>query len=108
KREIENMKFKLHQMKLDYAKEYGFLPLTIRRKRLGTEEIDLNLYEVTYEGIVDMDKDMEEVLEGIFHNFNVTRPVDFKGYSMSVCDIVEINNRFYYTDSFGFEDVTEN
>ena len=48
----------------------------------------------------------DQLLEGIFHAFNVNRPDDFKGHSLSVSDIValKVNGEvsFHYVDSFGF------
>lgn len=47
-----------------------------------------------------------EFLEYIFELFNMNRPSDFKGHSLSVSDVVCINingfSSFYYVDSVGF------
>ncbi len=59
-------------------------------------------------------KPINSFLEDVFYTFNMNRPDNFKGHSLSVSDIVaiKIKNKiqFYFTDSVGFvhlpEDVT--
>ena len=95
------MKFKLYQIKkqlvstgtylfmsYDFAKNHGF---------------DIRDYEVVYEGEVEKGRYIEDTLENIFVKFNINRPEDFKGHSLSVSDIVQINGHFYYVDNFGFK-----
>lgn len=49
----------------------------------------------------------EAVLESLFSRFNMERPQDFRGHSLSVSDVIalKLNGQVtcYYTDSFGFE-----
>lgn len=52
------------------------------------------------------------VLDNIYEIFNESRPVDFKGHSLSVSDVVVINEigkkeTAYYVDNFGFKEVPE-
>lgn len=42
-------------------------------------------------------------LESIFEMFNIKRPEDFTGHSMSVSDIVRIDADYYYVDHIGFK-----
>ena len=44
-------------------------------------------------------------LENIFIRFNHNHPEGFKGHSLSVSDVVEIDGKYYYCDSFGFKEV---
>lgn len=50
-------------------------------------------------------------LEGIFRRFNIERPEDFTGHSLSVSDVVVLRRNgkdtAHYVDSFGFADVPE-
>jgi len=50
-------------------------------------------------------------LEAIFTKFNINRPDDFKGHSLSVSDIIVVNSRdgakAHFVDSFGFKEVPE-
>jgi hypothetical protein len=48
-----------------------------------------------------------ETLENLFYKFNMERPEDFKGHSLSVSDVIVIRERgkstAYYVDSLGFK-----
>ncbi len=39
--------------------------------------------------------------------FNIDRPEDFNGHSLSVSDIIVMNNEANYVDSYGFVDVSD-
>lgn len=53
----------------------------------------------------------EDTLDSIYERFNIDRPEDFHGHSLSVSDVVVMNRdgevRAYFVDSVGFADVTE-
>lgn len=56
------------------------------------DNIKSNKYNLVYKGNIDIDfKDINEICEYLFEKFNIYRPVDFKGYSMSVADILIIS-----------------
>lgn len=95
------MNYRIYQLKNENMREYGFMPLSFIKK-LG-REVDQNHYNMVYEGKIDGCKDEFEVLERLFVKFNVERPDDFKGHSMSVSDVVELDGKLFYCDSFGFE-----
>lgn len=42
-------------------------------------------------------------LESLFEKFNLDRPEDFKGHSLSVSDVVVLEDRAYYVDDVGFK-----
>lgn len=70
-------------------------------------EINMDWYDCVYqEEIQYLDaEDKEEafpVLEKIFEKFNINRPEDFKGHSLSVGDIVDIDDICFYCDHFGW------
>ena len=50
-------------------------------------------------------------LEDIFTRFNIDRPEDFKGHSLSVSDVVVLHqngeNSYHFVDSFGYKEVAE-
>lgn len=78
-------------MDYDYAKEHDF---------------DVRDYEVVYSGNVAMNKSIHVVLEDLFTKFNIDRPEDFKGHSMSVSDLIRLEDgRIFYVDSVGFTPV---
>ncbi|UKI16673.1 MAG: YodL domain-containing protein [Ruminococcus sp.] len=48
-------------------------------------------------------KSTGEKLESAFYVFNQERPEDFKGHSLSVSDVVVLDDTAYYVDSVGFK-----
>lgn len=74
-----------------------FMPYDIVKKHLT---LSLDFYNKVYEGETDGD------LDDIYTQFNINRPADFKGHSLSTSDIVELDGKFFYCDSFGWEEVT--
>ena len=63
-------------------------------------------YELVYSGSLD-DFDDSNKLEAIYTKFNLDRPEDFKGHSLSVSDIIVLNNEANYVDTYGFVDVSD-
>lgn len=74
-------------------------------------------YELVYSGDVSNqlmpeieNRSDEQILSRLFHIFNLEHPVNYRGRSMSVSDIVVINRngtkKAYYVDGIGFRDVT--
>ena len=61
-------------------------------------------------------RDNLDLLEFLYEVFNERRPDDFKGHSLSVSDIIEVQEvdvvgaepTYYYCDSFGWKNITEN
>lgn len=63
-------------------------------------------YDLVYSGSLDEFED-ENKLEAIYTKFNIDRPEDFNGHSLSVSDIIVMNNEAHYVDSYGFVDVSD-
>ena len=63
-------------------------------------------YDLVYSGSLDDFEDTNK-LEAIYTKFNLDRPEDFKGHSLSVSDIIVMNNEAHYVDSYGFVDVSD-
>ncbi|MBQ7009002.1 MAG: hypothetical protein IJN05_07280, partial [Ruminococcus sp.] len=67
-------------------------------------------YEKVYSGNLD-DIPYANKLEGIFTVFNIEQPKDFEGHSLSVSDVVVIDDEngrhAYYCDSVGYKDITD-
>lgn len=66
--------------------------------------ININDYDKVYSGEIE-ENDIFEALERLFTIFNIMRPEDFKGHSLSVGDIVELDENFWYCDSFGWKQI---
>lgn len=75
---------------------------------------DKNNYEEVYGGYVSdvsRSQDRGVILDNIYTKFNIDRPEDFRGHSLSVGDVIvlEDNNvsSAFYVDSYGMADVTD-
>ena len=64
---------------------------------------DIRNYDLVYSGHMRP----HESLENLFHKFNMERPEDFKGHSLSVSDVIVVQEHgkstAYYVDSIGFK-----
>ena len=74
------------------------------------QQILLQNYECKYVGQLPDMGTIPEKLEQIFTAFNVDRPQDFKGHSLSVSDVVAVYENehlsCHYVDKFGFKELT--
>lgn len=77
-------------------------------KRQGKEP-DIDHYDVVYVAPLSSYTDQTAMLEGLYTKFNVDRPEDFRGHSLSVSDIVALKTdavvSFHYVDSIGFQEL---
>ena len=96
------MKYKIYQVDprdCDYAFEWW---------DWAKERFNFNDYKLIYEGdIVPSENGPTATLEELFEIFNIRHPEDFKGHSLSVSDIVELDSQFWYCDNIGWLNITE-
>ena len=98
--------FSIYQLKPgDSTRDYRFEPLdAIRNNGLSVKPEN---YDLVYEAPLT-EKDN---LESIYTRFNVDRPADFTGHSLSVSDIVVLHQNgkdtAHYCDRAGFSEVPE-
>ena len=65
--------------------------------------INPSIYKTVYDGSVDA-----ENLEAVYLLCNTDHPVGYNGHSMSVSDVVELENgKCYFCDSFGFKEIED-
>lgn len=69
------------------------------------EKFPADIYEVVYSGDIEA-----ENCEDVFYIFNTKFPVEYKGRSMSVSDVLEVVNaenksKFFFCDSLGFKEI---
>ena len=106
---VQEDSFEIYQVKLggEYRSK-RFASLT----ELGSSP-DMSDYELVYSGKLS-EKDIiaenkNEILESIFTRFNIDRPQDFTGHSLSVSDVVVLHKNdsetAHYVDTAGFKDV---
>ena len=80
----------------DFCNRYGF---KVKREN----------YQCVYDGEIKEDT----TLDDIFYRFNVEIPLNFKGHSLSVSDVIEIHDmetdtsQFWFVDSIGFKEVED-
>ena len=77
-------------------------------ERMGLEP-DIDHYEVVYTAPLLPYKDQNTMLEELYAKFNISRPDDFTGHSLSVSDIVALRQNgvvsCHYVDSIGFQEL---
>lgn len=72
------------------------------------EQPDFKNYNKVYSGVIDQ----SVTLENIYQEFNLNRPADFKGHSLSMSDVVVIESNYSeptanYVDDIGFASIPE-
>ena len=69
---------------------------------------DINFYDTMYTGpITTQSANTDIICENLFVKFNTDRPENFKGHSLSVSDVVVLDKKAYFVDSFGFKPLKE-
>ena len=101
------MEIRIYQINSDRDTDgYKFMGMDWVKKHWGEQGVDSEIYDKVYEGTIDGSS-----LEDVFCTFNFSRPVGFKGHSLSVSDVVEViqssetESGFYFCDSIGFQKV---
>ena len=78
-------------MSLEFVKKHDIMP-------------KLSDYNKVYEGEIEIPEHSRySTLDNIYVKFNTAHPEDFKGHSLSMSDVVEVDGKFHYCDSFGWE-----
>lgn len=74
-------------------------------------EISRDNYSLVATGELKKQGEIVQVLDSIYEDFNIHLPVDYKGQSCSVSDIIALKQgndvSFYYVDSIGFAPVPD-
>lgn len=101
----EERRFQIYQLKdIPENADVMFMGMQTLRKSLG-KDVDFNRYERVYEDCFPMNQDLED----IYTRFNMHKPEDFKGRSLSVSDIVVVvegkHEDAYFVDVIGFTQV---
>lgn len=75
------------------------------------KKIDREKYDLLYIGDLpgQMNQRPGDVLDEIYARFNIMKPADFTGHSLSMSDIIGLKQNgsvsFHYVDTFGFREV---
>lgn len=102
--------FEIYQLKKsDETNSIRFESLE-RLAELG-QKPEFSNYDKVYEGdmsTVNVRGDtVGDKLEAVFVKFNLDRPEDFTGHSLSVSDVVVMDDKAYYVDKVGFQPLKE-
>ena len=104
------IKVEIYQVRNDIkeSRDISYMSYSYVSRIIPNLKKDLkNYYEKKYEYENDFDNHTnEEILEILYYKFNMERPEDFKGHSMSTSDIVILNDEnMYFCDSYGWQEV---
>ena len=87
---------RLHYMNSEYLEKKG---LSVQKEN----------YAAVYTGNIDRRGDTQDKLNELYETFNIHRPEDFRGHSLSVSDIVALKQNgvvsCHYVDSWGFKEL---
>lgn len=70
-------------------------------ERLGLQ-FNKNDYKVVFKGMMQVDD-----AEDVYMRLQFTKPEGYKGHSLSISDVVYIDGKYLFCDSFGFVDVSD-
>ena len=71
---------------------------------------EINFYDLMYAGPLYTTADNANVIcENLYMKFNIDRPEDFRGHSLSVSDVIALKRQgevnYFFVDSFGFKEL---
>lgn len=75
-------------------------------EKYDNKEFNIENYKQVYDGNIDAEENVVGTLEKIYLMFNLYKPNDFYGHSLSVSDVVELDREKYYVERFGWKKVS--
>ena len=97
-------KFEIYQ--LPSGNQLSFMPWFWVKDKFSFAD-----YEMVYDANVTVDN-QEYLLDSLFSKFNINRPEDFTGHSLSVSDIIKVygygengEDEYYFCDAMGWQKV---
>lgn len=98
-----DMKFSIYQLNENAPRMFRF-------NEYEKIQSSISIAELPYDKVYDAELTEDMSLEDIFRIFNIDHPDDFKGHSLSVSDIVVLEQSgkktAYYVEPIGFRDIT--
>lgn len=99
------IEFRIFQLPADPELiEIRFVPFDLMQ-RMGQHINPHNYIQVYWSQMEEAGRDTHTMLEDLYYTFNMEHPEDFRGHSLSVSDVVQLGNRFFYCDSFGWREI---
>ena len=87
-------------MGLDFVKENDLCTMSGDLCKL-----DSDLYNKVYEGEVDDFQSASECLDELYMKFQGQKPEGYTGHSLSMSDVIVLDGKAYYCDSYGWEEI---
>ena len=102
--------FEIYQLKSgDETRDLRFEPYD--RLIQHGNKVEFQNYDKVYEGSRNIlpinNGEISSKLEAVFQKFNIDRPDDFKGHSLSVSDVVVMEDKAFYVDRVGFKPIKD-
>ena len=72
-----------------------------------TAGFNIHQYKKVYEGEVENRGSILKTLDHLFEKFNLYHPEDFRGHSLSVSDVINLDGVDYYCDSYTWVNIKE-
>ena len=97
--------FAIYQLKeTDACTDLRFMNMEYLKKK--NVPVDRDNYYTVYAAPLRYEGTLPQILEALYEKFNLDRPHDFRGHSLSVSDIVALKQdgvvSYHYVDSVGF------
>ena len=106
--------YRIYQIRDDLPDRHERMFQNLASLQSDGKDVISDAYSKVYEGSLDgteSGKSAQQVLDGLFEKFNIAHPDDFRGHSMSVSDVVVLQEngveKAYYVDSLGFKEVPQ-
>ena len=106
--------YRIYQIRNDMPDGHERMFQNLAALRSDGKDVIPEAYSAVYEGSLDAaesGKSAYQVLDCLFEKFNIAHPKDFRGHSMSVSDVVVLQEngveKAYYVDSLGFKEVPQ-
>ena len=95
------MTIRIWQVRRELLREFGFLSYESAIHFNGKDSVRISNYALMYE--FDVESSCDLTLDDIYEIFNQRRPDDFKGHSLSVSDVIQVDSEFWYCDDIGWK-----
>jgi len=107
----EIYQFEIDMKRLETDSEYSKVVANRMFRELSEEDkptFTLNQYKMVHKDVLKFEGSDMAALEKLFCKYNIDHPAGYKGRSLSVSDVVKLNDKYYYCQPFGWDEITVN
>ena len=99
--------YEIYQVDMSQPTGAKIMFRSLRNIQKDGTSLTLDAYKKVYEGDFEEKKNSNlPVTEQLYVMFNISRPEDFKGHSLSLSDIIIVDGQQYFCDDCGFKAIT--